>query len=424
MDLIHYSEIQQIDEDYCNCSRDLLMKVYRNLGLSDEERKLLSNPKRTISVSFPVSLENGVVYVQGYRVQYNNARGPYKGGMIYHPDLTVTHLSELAYLMALKCALANIPFGGSKGGLVINPKEYSDRELELITREYIREIYEFIGPFKDIPAPDVYTNERVMAWMLEEFEKLRKERCPAAITGKPVSLGGIKLREYSTGLGGAIQLEEFYMANSMSLKGSKAIVIGFGNAGSWSARFLKEKGVDVVGVADSKGGIWDEKGIDVWKLVKHKKETGTVRGFSGTKSIDLEELITRECDILVPAALSKQINSKNVRDIKAHIILEIGNAAISTEADDHLVRNGIHVIPDISANAGGVIASYLEWRYGIRGSIPDEEKIRSEFYGIVRSMFHAMYKRSMKEQIPLRLAAHTVAVQRILEAERARGNLS
>src|ERR1700690_2466354 len=289
-----------------------LQTIYADLGLTQEELDLLSAPRRSFTVSFPVKMTTGRTQMYtGYRVQYNDARGPAKGGIRFHPGMDEEHASELAFLMALKCAVVNIPFGGAKGGVAVNPLELSKHDLELVTRGYIRAIADYIGPFKDIPAPDVYTDEQIMAWVLDEYERIKREHVPALVTGKPPALGGIRARRYSTALGGVHVLEQAMKEQGMKAQGSRVAVQGFGNVGGNVARILHHWGYTVVAVSDVNGAIMDPAGLDITSLRHHKTKTGSVVGFEGAKTISPAELLAVDCEILIPAALSHTITAKN-----------------------------------------------------------------------------------------------------------------
>jgi len=332
----------------------------------------------------------------GHRVQFNDARGPAKGGIRFHPDLKVDHVSDLAFLMSLKCAVVDIPFGGAKGGVVVNPKELSRGELELVTRAYVREIADFIGPFKDIPAPDVYTDERVMVWILDEYEHLKREHVPAAVTGKPVELGTFDVT---------------------------VSVQGFGNVGENAARILHERGYKIIAVSDSRGGIINREGLNIPDVIKHKKSAGRVEGFPGSESISNEDLLVSDCDVLVPAALSDQINGNNAGNIKAKIVLELANAPTTTEADIILFDRSVMVIPDVLANAGGVAGSYLEWIQNLNSDYWEHERVLDKLKSIMISAFDDVYAICQEEKTPMRKAAYKIAIKRILVAEKLRGNL-
>jgi len=401
-----------------------LQAIYADLGLTQEELDLLSAPRRSFTVSFPVKMTTGRTQMYtGYRVQYNDARGPAKGGIRFHPGMDEEHASELALLMALKCAVVNIPFGGAKGGVAVNPMELSKRDLELVTRGYIRAIADYIGPFKDIPAPDVYTDEQIMAWVLDEYERIKREHVPAVVTGKPPALGGIKARRYSTALGGVHVLEQAMKEHGMKAQGSRVAIQGFGNAGGNVARMLHHWGYTVVAVSDVNGAIMDPEGLDISALRHHKSKTGSVAGFEKAMNISQAELLAADCEILIPAALSNQIDGNNAHDVKAKIVLELANAPLTAQADDILFNRDILVIPDILANAGGVVVSYFEWSQNLSNQAWPEEKVLEQLKLIMATAFNDVHDHCREAKCRMRKAAYELAVKRILNVEKLRGNL-
>jgi len=359
----------------------------------------------------------------GHRVQFNDARGPSKGGIRFQPALTSGHLSDLAFLMALKCSVADIPFGGAKGGVVVNPKELTRGELEMVTRGYIRAIADFIGPFKDIPAPDVYTDESVMVWILDEYEQLKREHVPAAVTGKPCELGGMNVRNYSTSLGGIYVLEEAMKRQGMKKSDVRVAIQGFGNVGKNAARILYDKGYNVIAVSDSKGGLINLNGLNIHQVLQHKKSLGTLSDFSGGDMISNDELLTCDCDVLIPAALSDQLHNDNAGAIKATFILELANAPTTAEADQILFERSIILIPDILANSGGVVGSYFEWIQNLSNDYWEEEKILQRLRRTMITAFDSIYSSCVEDRCTMRKAAYKIGVRRILNAEKLRGNL-
>ncbi len=420
----NHERLHRDEKDLRSVGMTELQSIYADLALSREELDLLSVPRRIFTVSFPVKMPSGKTRMfTGHRVQYSDARGPSKGGIRFHPEMTAEHTSELAFLMALKCAVVNIPFGGSKGGVVVDPLKLSQGELELVTRGYIRAIADFIGPFKDIPAPDVYTDEHIMAWILDEYERINREHIPAVVTGKPPELGGIHVRRYSTALGGVHVLEQAMKERGMEAHGTRVAVQGFGNVGENAARILHHWGYTVVAVSDVNGGIMDPAGLDITVLRRHKNRTGTVVGFEGARSITNAELLAAECDILIPAALSNQIDEKNAADVKAKIVLELANAPVTAAADDILFDRNVMVIPDILANAGGVVVSYFEWSQNLSNDYWPENKVLERLKQIMIAAFNDVNGHCREAKCRLRKAAYQLAVKRILSAERLRGNL-
>lgn len=420
----HHERIHLDEGNLCKKCMSELENLYIYLELSTEELDLLDMPRRSFTVHFPVHMDSGKTKMfLGHRVQYNDARGPTKGGIRFHPELTLDDVRDLAFLMTLKCAVVNIPFGGSKGGVAVNPKELSRRELELVTRGYIRAISDYIGPYKDIPAPDVYTDEKIMAWILDEFERIKGEHVPGVVTGKPIELGGSKARSYSTSLGGIHVLEEAMKKIKMDKARSCIAIQGFGNVGENAARILHQTGYKITAVSDSKGGVINDEGIDIPELMEHKQKTGSVMDFSGGKNITNEELLVSECDILIPAALSEQLNEYNAKDVKAKIVLELANAPTTIEADGVFLDKKILVIPDILANAGGVVVSFFEWVQNLNNDYWEEDKVLEKLKSTMVASFNDVYGISTQENGSMRRAAYQLAVKRILYAERLRGNL-
>lgn len=420
----HHERIHADEGNLCKKCIGELEELYIYLGMSREELDLLDSPRRTFTVHFPVKMDTGKTKMfVGHRVQYNDARGPAKGGIRFHPDLTLDEVKDLAFLMTLKCAVVNIPFGGSKGGVAVNPRDLSRNELENVTRSYIRAISDFIGPFKDIPAPDVYTDERIMAWILDEYERIKGEHVPAVVTGKPIELGGSKGRSYSTSLGGILVLEEAMKKTGMKKTDSKIAVQGFGNVGENAARILHERGYNIIAVSDSKGGIINPEGLDIKTVMEHKEKTDSVVDFPGAQNITNEELLVSDCDILIPAALSEQIHKDNASQVKAKIILELANAPTTVEADEILLANKKMLIPDILANAGGVVVSYFEWIQNLNNDYWEEEKVLEKLEKTMVLAFNDVYALCHENDRNLRRAAYQLALKRILHAERLRGNL-
>ena len=331
-------------------------------------RQILANPKRVLTVSLPVKMDNNEIKVfTGFRSQHNDARGPYKGGIRYHPQVSIDEVKALSMWMTWKCAVADIPYGGGKGGIICNPKEMSEDELERLSRRYAYAISDIIGPRTDIPAPDVYTGGKEMAWIMDTYSALKGNFIqPEIITGKPLAIGGSLGRTEATGRGLSFTVREAAKRLKINMNTATVVVQGFGNAGQYSAQFLEEQGAKVIAVSDSNGGVSNKDGIQVGALRKHKEKKGSVVGFPGTRPISNEDLVEMECTILVPAALENQITSKNAGKIKAKIVAEAANGPTTPDADDILYKNGIMVIPDILANGGGVTVSYFEWLQNLR----------------------------------------------------------
>jgi glutamate dehydrogenase/leucine dehydrogenase len=420
----NHERLHRDEKDLRSLARAELQAIYTDLGLSREELDLLSVPRRVFTVSFPVKMSTGKTRMfTGHRVQYNDARGPAKGGIRFHPEMNAEHTSELALLMALKCAVVNIPFGGAKGGVVVNPMELGQGDLELVTRGYIRAIADFIGPFKDIPAPDVYTDEHIMAWVLDEYERIKREHIPAVVTGKPPELGGIHVRRYSTALGGVHVLEQAMKDRGMEAKGARVAIQGFGNVGANAARILHHWGYTIIAVSDVNGGILNPNGLDIPSLRRQVTKTNSVLDFPGAKKITNSELLASACDILIPAALSNQLDESNANDVKAQIVLELANAPTTAQADDILFNKNVTVIPDIIANAGGVVVSYFEWSQNLSNDIWPEEKVLHRLRELMITAFTDVNAHCKEGKCRPRKAAYQLAVKRILHAERLRGNL-
>lgn len=399
-------------------------KVAKILNLGQAELDILTIPKRILTFSYPVRLDSGDIrYFTGYRVQFNDARGPTKGGIRFHPEVNLEEIKTLAFLMTLKCAVVSLPYGGAKGGVMIDPSKFSENELEKVSRGYIRETYNFIGPRIDIPAPDVNTDARIMAWMLDEYEKLEGKHTPDAITGKPISLLGSKARDYSTSMGGAFVLQEMIESFDMKPKKTTVAVQGFGNVGMNIARILKEWGYKVVAVSDSKNGIYNVNGLNIKDVISHKEKTGKLSRFKGAKELSNEALLELKADVLVPAALEDQITKKNANSIKAKLVLEMANRPITPEADETLLEKNIFVMPDILANAGGVVVSYFEWVQNSQNFYWSEQVVLDRLKTYMADAVRELSKVCSNFKCDMRASLYVNAVKKILEAERLRGNL-
>jgi len=420
----HHEQLHRDENSLRSVSSAELRAIYRDLALTKEELELLTVPRRSFTVSFPVRLSSGKTRMfVGYRVQYNDARGPAKGGIRFHPQVTIEDVGELAVLMGLKCAVVNIPFGGAKGGVAVDPQQFTLQELELVTRGYIRARADHLGPYKDVPAPDVYTDERTMAWILDEYERIKREHVPAVVTGKPPELGGIPARRYSTALGGVHVLERAMKALGMVPTSSRVAIQGYGNVGENAALLLHRRGFRVVAVSDARGGIFDPKGLDIPAVSEHKRSSGTLAGFGGAREMTNAELLASDCDVLIPAALANQLDRENAGSIRAKIVLELANAPMTAEADDFLFSRNIMVIPDILANAGGVVVSYFEWSQNLSGDTWPEAKVLERLRDIMTTAFNDVHERCRQTNCRLRKAAYELGVKRILDAECLRGNL-
>jgi len=411
-------------EAMCKTCTIQLNKVADETHLPEIDIEILKMPRRVINVNFPVKMDNGEIRMfTGYRIQYNDARGPTKGGLRFHPKVNSEEVKVLSFLMTLKCAVVDLPYGGGKGGVVVNPKELSEAELERLSRAFMREIAKFIGPQVDIPAPDVNTNAKIMAWMLDEYEKIIGKKCPAVITGKPLELGGSKGREYSTSLGGAFVIRDFAKHHDMPPEETRVAIQGFGNVGYNLARILSEWGYKIVAVSDSKGAIHDENGFDVAKVKEHKTKTKSVIDFPGSEAYTQEELLELDVDILVPAALENVIHKDNADNVKAKVVVELANAPVTPEADDLLHKKEIPVIPDILANSGGVIVSYFEWLQNLDDKYWEEDEVNKKLEESITKGLKDVMTVKEDKKCDMRKAAYTLAIERVAEAERKRGNL-
>lgn len=395
----------------------------KKLKLEDSLIEFLRYPKRKLIVNFPVRLDNGrVVTFEGYRVQCHPVLGPGKGGIRYHPDTNLEEVEALAVLMNWKCAVAGLPFSGAKGGIKCNPKEMSVGELERLTRRYTAEIAPIIGPALDIPAPDVYTSSREMAWIADTFSMLHDgEFIPGVVTGKPILVGGSLGRETATARGGFFCSLEALKHLKMELKGATVAIQGFGNAGSYYAQFVQESGAKIIAISDSQGGIYNSKGLDYKAVLDFKKETGTVVGFKGTDKITNEELLELQCDILAPSALEDQLHERNAPKVKAKIICELANGPTTQEADAILHERGIFVIPDILASAGGVTVSYFEWVQDLYRYFWSAQEVDERLKLFITEAFKRVLDMHLKQKVDMRTAAFMTAVSRVAEAARARG---
>ena len=396
------------------------------LDLDDGLRRILRVPQRELSVNFPVKHDDGSIHVySGYRVQHNITRGPAKGGIRYHPSVYIDEVRALAMWMTWKCALVNIPFGGAKGGVVVEPKQLSQHELERLTRRFAAEISVIIGPERDIPAPDVNTNPQVMAWIMDTISMNRGYTIPAVVTGKPLGIGGSLGRVDATGRGVSIIAHEAAKHLGMRLDRATVVIQGFGNVGSVSADMLAQMGCRVVAVSDVTGGYYSRQGLDIPAMIQYVRSSPTrsLRGYEqrGMERITNAELLELPCDILIPAALENQITSLNANRINTRILIEAANGPTTPEADKILYDKGIFVVPDILANAGGVTVSYFEWVQGLQEFFWTEEEINERLERIMIRSFANTLERALKERISMRLAAYLVAVKRVADATVMRG---
>jgi len=393
----------------------------KKIGLNGEIGTLIKNPDRELKVELPLMRDNGTLEVfTGYRVQHNNVRGPFKGGIRYHHEVDLDEVRALAALMTWKTAIVDIPFGGAKGGITCDPRKLSEKELEQLTRLFTNGIDPIIGPNMDIPAPDVNTNAQVMSWFLDEYSR-RHGFSPACVTGKPVDLFGSYGREEATGRGVVIAYREAAKRFGIDLKTASAAIQGFGNVGSNTAKVLAAMGGKIVAVSDMYGGIYSKKGIDIPALLEHVRKTRSVKDFSGTEVMTNEELLECSCDVLIPAALGGQVTKANASRIKAKLIVEGANEPLSYEADEILDAKGTKVVPDILANAGGVTVSYFEWAQNLQQFRWEEERVNAELEKIMVRAFDHVWKKTEEHKVPMRIGAYIVAVERIAHATSLRG---
>ena len=378
--------------------------------------KQISEPNREVRISIPVTMDDGHLEIfEGYRVEHNNARGPYKGGIRFHHDTDINEVKALAFWMALKCAVANIPMGGGKGGVTVDPKKLSKKELEALSRGWARGMADILGPKKDVPAPDVNTTPEIMGWMGDEFAKISGDTTKATFTGKALTDGGSEGRGAATGLGG------WYVFSALREKynvvpGSTVVIQGFGNVGGHAASIFSENGYKVIATSDSKGGIVKDDGLDIKALEEWKKANGTLAGFPGSRTLTNNELLELACDILIPSALENQITIENAKNIKAKFVLELANGPITPEADEILYERGIPVVPDILANSGGVTVSTFEWEQNLKGEHWSEADVNAKMLEILNLESQVIYDKSISAKTDLRRAAFIVALERIAKA--------
>ena len=397
--------------------------VLKQIDLANEYLKLdngiieiLKKPKRILEVAIPVKLDNGNTKVfTGYRVQHNDARGPCKGGIRYHPDVTLGEVKALATWMTWKCSVVDIPLGGGKGGIICNPKELSLSENERLTRGFANQIADFIGPYKDVPAPDVYTNPQTMAWIMDTYSNIHRKMTPEVITGKPISIGGSEGRDTATAKGVALCVREAAKVLNINLKESTSVIQGYGNAGLHSATFLSEYGSKIIAVSDSRGAIYSKSGFNVEQLNNYKNKTGSIIDFPNSESIDSDELLEIECDVLIPAALENVITDKNAKNIKTKIISEAANGPTIPEADEILDNNDVFLVPDILANAGGVFTSYLEWVQNLQRDHWTNSVVSKRLEQGMVDAFNNVYSVSKKHNVSMRNAALILGISRVAD---------
>jgi glutamate dehydrogenase/leucine dehydrogenase len=382
----------------------------------------LQRPKRIFEVSFPVKMDSGSTRLfSGYRVQYDDARGPYKGGIRFHPQTDLDEVKALAFWMTIKCAVVGVPFGGGKGGVAVDPRELSAAELERLSRAYFRAIAPFIGADIDVPAPDVNTNPQIMAWFADEYNRYVGHQVPGVVTGKPLSVGGSKGRMSATGQGGLFVLDEFLRRNNQANKQISIVVQGFGNAGQHFARLAGERNYKIIAVSDSRGAITNSGGLDIQALIEYKNKTGGVASFSGGQQADPNHILETECDVIVPAALENQLTVDNATKVRARVVLELANGPTTPEADEIFATRRVTVIPDVLANAGGVVVSYFEWVQNRQGYYWSYDEVRNQLEQRLTTAYIDVQQEADTQNITLRKAAFVMALRRIAEAREAKG---
>ncbi|GEN85391.1 Glu/Leu/Phe/Val dehydrogenase [Oceanobacillus sp. FSL W8-0428] len=415
------SKENQENTDVLNSTLSIVETALSKLGYPEEVFDLLKEPLRMLTVRIPVRMDDGKVKVfTGYRAQHNDAIGPTKGGIRFHPDVTETEVKALSIWMSLKAGIVDLPYGGAKGGIICDPREMSFRELEALSRGYVRAVSQIVGPTKDIPAPDVFTNSQIMAWMMDEYSKIDKLNNPGFITGKPIVLGGSHGRESATAKGVTIALNEAAKKKGIDIKGARVVIQGFGNAGSFLSKFLHDAGAKVVAISDAYGALHDPNGLDIDYLLDRRDSFGTVTKLFD-KTITNKELFELDCDIIVPAAVENQITRDNAHNIKASIIVEAANGPTTMEATKILTERDVLIVPDVLASAGGVTVSYFEWVQNNQGFYWTEEEIDKRLHEIMIKSFNSIYNMAKTRKIDMRLAAYMIGVRKMAEASRFRG---
>ncbi|MCZ8511760.1 Glu/Leu/Phe/Val dehydrogenase [Paenibacillus filicis] len=402
-------------------TQNVIQTALETMGCTTSMYELLKEPLRLLTVRIPVKMDDGSVKVfTGYRAQHNDAVGPTKGGIRFHPGVTEEEVKALSMWMSIKCGIADLPYGGGKGGIQCDPRTLSFGELERLSRGYVRAISQLVGPTKDIPAPDVFTNSQIMAWMMDEYSRIREFDSPGFITGKPIVLGGSIGRESSTAMGVVMLLREAAEVAGIPIEGARVVIQGFGNAGSFLARFLHEAGAKVVGISDAHGALYNPDGLDVQYLLDRRDSFGTVTNLF-PNVISNQELLIKDCDILVPAAIENQITEQNAPDIKAKILVEAANGPTTLKATEILTQRGVLIVPDVLASSGGVIVSYFEWVQNNQGYYWNEEEVNERLQTILKQSFHNVYQLSRQNKVDMRLAAYIVGLKRMVEAVKWRG---
>jgi glutamate dehydrogenase (NAD(P)+) len=403
-------------------AQEQLQKVADTFGIDGRLVEVLQQCKKTVEVSIPTAMDDGSVHAfAGYRVTHNVSRGPSKGGMRYHPDVTQDEIKALAMWMTWKCSLMGLPFGGAKGGVVCDPKSMSSRELERMTRRFTSEIINEIGPEKDIPAPDVGTNAQTMAWIFDTYSMNKGHSVLGVVTGKPLTIGGSLGREEATARGATFCLQSALGKKGQSMQGQRVAVQGFGNVGAYFAKFIAEEGATVVAISDSAGGVYNANGIDVAAAFAHKRGGGSLSELKGGEHITNEELIALDCDVFAPCALEQVVTKENADQVKAKVIVEGANGPLTPTADEILEGNGVMILPDVLANAGGVVVSYFEWVQGLQEYFWKEDEVNARLNSIVTRAFDETWATYEDRKTSMRMAAYGLAVQRVAEATVTRG---
>ncbi|KAF0993658.1 Glu/Leu/Phe/Val dehydrogenase [Geobacillus sp. TFV-3] len=410
-----------MEENMFLSTQRVIKEALAKLGYGEEMYELLKEPLRVLTVRIPVRMDDGTVKVfTGYRAQHSDAVGPTKGGIRFHPDVTEEEVKALSMWMTIKAGIVGLPYGGGKGGIVCDPRNMSMGELERLSRGYVRAISQIVGPSKDIPAPDVFTNSQIMAWMMDEYSRIREFDSPGFITGKPLVLGGSQGREKATALGVTICIEEAAKKAGIELQGARVIIQGFGNAGSFLAKFLHEAGARVIGISDAYGALHDPNGLDIPYLLDRRDSFGTVTTLF-ENVITNQELLEKECDILVPAAVANQITRDNAENIRAKIVVEAANGPTTLEATKILTERGVLLVPDVLASAGGVTVSYFEWVQNNQGYYWTEEEVVAKLKEKLTSAFHRVYELAESRRVDMRMAAYMIGLRQTAEAARYRG---
>ena len=421
MTTLEVPESHLLENPY-DIAKEQLRRVAELFGVDPNLVNVLQECKKAVVVSVPVTMVDGSIQaLEGYRVTHNIARGPSKGGIRYHPDVELDEVKALAMWMTWKCALMGIPFGGAKGGIRVDPKKLSPAELQRMTRRYTSEIINEIGPEKDIPAPDVGTNASVMAWIFDTYSMNKGHSVLGVVTGKPLNVGGSLGRLEATAHGALYCIQEAVRKRELRMVDLRVVVQGFGNVGSFLAKFLAEQGATVIAVSDSRGGIYNEAGLDMAAVLAHKQETGALEGLRGAESITNEELLLLDCDVLAPCALEQVITSSNADQVKAKIIAEGANGPVTPAADEILDDRGVLILPDVLANAGGVVVSYFEWVQGLQEYFWKEDEINSKLRDITTRAFNETWRTTEERKTSMRLAAYGLAVRRVADATITRG---